>query len=147
MGIQILPFDIKKYLINSGVEIIYEEMDNMSGYLKKKEESFLIGINKYQNEARQRFTMAHELAHIVLHSKGDGKKEFRDIILFRDSEKFDKKEIEANNFAGELLMPKDYFNDAIMNNINTCEKLAEHFNVSPAAARYRAYKLGYIGSY
>ena len=65
---------------------------NLSGEEKK------INLRK-----RQRFTVAHEIAHCALHMKSNEKIH----IEFRDDQAniSDPKEREANVFAGELLMP------------------------------------------
>lgn len=148
LSLERVPFDIQTFLKkHTGVKIEYEEMDmELSGFVEKKNDVFIIGVNKYQNPQRQRFTMAHELAHIVLHYEQGNEFNYKEKILFRDKS-VNIQEREANELAAELLMPRETFVEFIRNGYNTIEKLAEVFNVSPAAARYRAYKLGYLKEY
>ena len=54
-------------------------------------------------------------------------------------------ESEANNFAAELLMPKNKFDDFVQNTSTSAEAVAEYFQVSTIAARVRAKQLGYTG--
>ncbi len=57
----------------------------------------------------------------------------------------DPKEIEANKFAAELLMPTDVINAAIrVRDIKDLEKLAKVFGVSKAAMKFRLKELGYV---
>lgn len=64
----------------------------------------LIQINKFEPEYRQRFTIAHELDHILLGHQGisyrtSDMKKYRDTIERMN-------EVAANKFAAELTMPK-----------------------------------------
>jgi len=60
----------------------------------------VIFVRKQENEARQLFTLAHELGHLLLHKNHfiDGQREF-------DSS--NNIEIEANKFAGHFLVPTE----------------------------------------
>ncbi len=147
LNINTFPFDIMLYLKRHNIHIIYEEMDDISGYLEYSG-GWIIGLNKYQNETRQRFTASHELAHLlfdreIIKSKG----KHNDFILFRDNSSVDEIEKNANDFAANLLMPQDKFHQLVKEGTNTIEGLAQKFNVSPAAAKYRAFKLGYLKGY
>ena len=88
----------------------------ISGYLKDQQ----IVINETETSLRQRFTIAHELGHYfynhepkIMDPKGIellGNKEeenSNDVLLAiaRDGE-INKQELEANEFAGALLMPE-----------------------------------------
>lgn len=67
--------------------------------------SFKIRINKHEVRQRQRFTLAHEISHFLLHRTmiGDG---ISDNILFR-SKLSNELEIQANRLAADILMPID----------------------------------------
>ena len=80
-------------------------------------------------DCRQRFTIAHEIAHCCLHmQKGQ-----RVHIEYRtdQTDKNNKKEISANTFAGELLIPTKMILD-ILNNVKgiSISTLANIFAVS-----------------
>lgn len=72
-------------------------------------DSVVIAVNSAQHENRQRFTIAHELGHFLLHrgTKLHFDEDFR--IDYRDATSSDatkREEIEANAFAAALLMPR-----------------------------------------
>jgi hypothetical protein len=70
--------------------------------------NWLILVNASHSETRQRFSMAHELGHLILHGytapHADRTFRFRDA---RSSEGSALEEIQANQFAAELLMPRE----------------------------------------
>jgi Zn-dependent peptidase ImmA (M78 family) len=87
--------------------------DDISGKLVKDERlggqsKYAIIVNKTHAETRRRFTIAHEVAHFVLHlnSVGDGISENE----FYRSKLSNKEEIEANKLAAEILMPRSLIN-------------------------------------
>ena len=86
---------------------------------------------------RQRFTIAHEIGHAVLH-KGKNLVDYRMNI---DTPR-DLCEIEANNFAAELLMPAEFFGPVWESRDEDVQRVATHFGVSTDAARFRAINLG-----
>src|SRR5690606_4472121 len=64
----------------------------------------VIYVNYADAPVRQRFTIAHELGHYVLHSASENPA----MDLYRDersSAGIEPREMEANNFAAALLMP------------------------------------------
>lgn len=100
---------------------------------------FRIVVNTRDNPARQRFTMAHEVAHYVLH---------RDLIsegvvddaLYRSSLS-DGYEREADRFAAQILLPAQAVKDAFRKQRGLAP-LADIFGVSVAALRIRLNELG-----
>lgn len=90
---------------------------------------------------RQRFTIAHELGHYVL-QHGDS---FRDNTKNFSLNNFDPKERDANHFSAEILMPKIAVDFCIQKkNIKTVSELAEIFQVSTTAMRFRLQNLGWL---
>ena len=112
---------------------------------------------------RYRFTLAHEIGHWCLHR---GRDEVRlamgDLfgapaapsIICRTSERRERVEIQADAFAGCLLMPRDLLIPAWRRRAGrgrrddvvepTVRRLAEEFEVSPAAMRIRLERLGLV---
>ncbi len=111
--------------------------DNISGTITKKGDLLIIGVNSNHAVVRQRFTIAHELGHFLLgHELGE--KIIDDV--------FDKptdKEKEANNFAAEILMPKNLLAQDILKKIKIPE-LAKKYMVSEQAMSIRLLKTGLI---
>ena len=138
------PLDIEKVIKGYHIEICKEDMDyDISGYIEKRELKWIIGVNKYHSKQRQRFTLAHEFAHYVLHRHKIQNQKHQDMALFRTNA-VDPIEIEANNFAGELLIPDKHFKKYLDEGITKIGDLASKFDVSISAIRYKAYKLGYL---
>ena len=111
---------------------------NISGMIKKDDRAGHSGYSIYVNKAhhlnRQRFTIAHEIAHYVLHQDmiGDA---IVDDALYR-SGLINKVEIEANNFAADILMPWHLIDEA-MKSTSDIEELAKMFKVSSSAMAIR----------
>ncbi len=138
------PLDIEKIIKSRGIEICKEDMDyDISGYIEKRETKWIIGVNKYHSRQRQRFTLAHEFAHYILHRHKIQNQKHEDMALFRANE-VDSIEIEANNYAGELLIPNEKFKKYLDRGITKIGDLADKFDVSISAIRYKAYKMGYL---
>ncbi len=96
-----------------------------------------IWVNKSEPALRKRFTIAHEIGHAVLHPQVD-------VVDYRSNfeKPKDRKEIEANKFAAELLMPEEYFRDAWSRFRGNETAVATFFGASVEAAGYRAQNLG-----
>jgi len=125
--------------------------DRQSGMIKKEDDHYVIYINERHPANRQRFTIAHEIAHFVKHKNLlDAEEEHLDFIvqpvngekvlqradrLMSEAER--KMEWEANSIAAEILMPAQQFRIAF-EHANAIEEVAEKFGVSPAAATIRA---------
>ena len=149
-GVRLYPLDIEDLLMRYGISFEYEDMDDeVSGYLSNRGGSWHIGINQYHNPRRQRFILAHEFAHFLMHKEHIKNSEdgiHRDIILFRDNEN-NKQESEANDLASKLLIPEDKIKELARDGTTDVSALASYFNVSVPALRYRAFKLGMLKRY
>jgi Zn-dependent peptidase ImmA (M78 family) len=144
-----LVFDVFSYANSiEDVEVRNEPLeDNISGYITREGDKFIITINSLQSSLRQRFTLAHELGHYCNHRDAlEG--QHTDVALFRDANE-DRLGIEyaANDFAAELLMPETDFRKAIKEGQNTPKQLSHLFQVTEKAVLYRAFKLGIINSF
>lgn len=102
------PIDLEALCNDLGIELIYQNLgDDCSGSIEKSldgESSYTIKIHAGDQEARQRFTIAHEIGHFLFHRHkiGDG---IVDNRLYRSSETGTEDESQANSFAVSLLMP------------------------------------------
>lgn len=113
----------------------------------------VIGVNSLHHPNRQRFTIAHELGHLLLHKdEVHIDRSFR--VNRRDevsSLAVDPDEIEANRFAAELLMPYNL----VMADLLECEidlededeirRLAKKYEVSLQAMTHRIINLLKLG--
>jgi hypothetical protein len=104
------------------------------------ENAFVIRINRHDPSKRQRFTVAHELAHFLLHRDeiGNG---IEDDVLYRSSLS-NRREQQANRLAADILMPETLLIEAK----EAAEEkgvgdialyLSELFGVSEAAMRIK----------
>lgn len=76
---------------------------NISGLIKPEGKTFVIKVNKFDSRERQRFTVAHEVSHYLLH-RNSIRNGVVDSVMYR-SLLTSRKEVEANQLAAELLMP------------------------------------------
>lgn len=103
------PVDVEVVAKSLGAEVRYSPFDGeLAGMLVRgADEHPIIGVNSLHHPNRQRFTVAHECGHLILH-KGEVHVDRRLQVNRRDeisSLAIDPDEIEANRFAAELLMP------------------------------------------
>lgn len=144
LGLGTIPFEVDEFIRHLGVRIRREAMnDDVSGYLRYIDGTWVIGVNNLHHPRRQRFTLAHELAHYVLHKKSSG--EFVDKVLFRSLSTDSPYEREANEFAANILMPEGEFRQFAQSVSKKIEDIAEHFDVSALAVRLRAKNLNFAG--
>ena len=109
---------------------------NISGKIVKEGDNYVIYYNDSHPLTRQRFTMAHEFAHFLLHKDfiGDG---IEDDALYR-SKKFPSKfETEANKLAAEILMPWQLIEKAQNEGIKIIALIAAKLKVSKHALAIR----------
>lgn len=106
---------------------------------------FRIVVPSHTSPERDRFTVAHELGHYVLHYLWAKKKNptisDRVVAFRRGSERI---EWEANWFAAAFLMPEASFRVVYAEKSGDIRLVADHFLVSTAAAEVRAKGLGLI---
>jgi hypothetical protein len=79
---------------------------SISGLIEPDEASpsgFRIRINRYEVDERQRFTVAHEIAHFLLH-RDYIRSGIVDNVMYRSSLS-SKREAEANRLAADIVMP------------------------------------------
>lgn len=136
-----LPVNPFKIAEEMGVTLIPECFNNYSGYFTIDEGKPTIYYNSEEAESRINFTIAHELGHYV---NGDTDVP-RDTNLSFDRYNHDAREVNANRFAAELLMPDNVVKHLInFERIYSLEKLADRFGVSTGAVHYRLVNLRLI---
>lgn len=115
--------------------------ESISGFIKYENSDKNIYVSNSQPIVRQRFTIAHELAHYILH---------RDLLdkeggspLYRGGA-YNQVEAQADRLAAALLMPENlvkHFHNEYKNDIAF---MARIFNVSESAMYNRYRDLGLI---
>lgn len=116
--------------------------ENISGKIQRDKErggesGFAIFVNQNHPETRKRFTIAHEIAHYILHEDKIGDGVFDD-ALYRSGLPA-KIESQANGMAADILMPWHELNKHIGKPL---KEIADTFAVSPEAMSIR---LGVFG--
>lgn len=138
LGFREPPIDVVKLANVLGIKVYNTPWpDKISGKIQRDpvrggESGFAIFVNESHPETRKRFTIAHEIAHYVLHEHliGDG---VFDDGLYRSGLP-EKVETQANNLAADILMPWHAIRE---HDYKSVEELAAFFNVSPAAMSVR----------
>lgn len=148
-NIRSAPIPVDKIAKAMGVQLKFSPLDDeLSGMIFIKNGTPIIGVNSLHHPNRQRFTIAHELGHLVMHRNILEKevhvdKQFR--ILMRDgvaATGTDTIEIEANRFAAELLLPSFLLDELLSKEFDIddeapLEALAKKFKVSKQMLEYR----------
>lgn len=104
-----------------GINVKKENLGKeMSGLLIIDRGVPTIGCNVNHSPERQRFTIAHEIGHYVLHRRVKDLflDESNNIAVFRRANNYSEEdyryEVEANAFAAALLMPKNKVINALV---------------------------------
>lgn len=137
---------VDKMIKAKGIAIREIDLKDISGMLVREQGAVVIGVNSKQAKTRQRFTLAHEFGHYLLH---EGKavhydKEFRlDLRSSASSKGTDIEEIEANYFGSSLLMPRTFLERDVSDRFidiedgNAVKDLADRYRVSQQAMNLR----------
>lgn len=138
-----IPVDVRAVARQLGAKVLAEPATKeVSGALVLQKGVPVIITNRSHSLTRQRFTLAHELAHLLLHvSRNMTVAHTTREVLFRDtraSQGVDRREIQANAFAAGLLMPQDEVRMRVRTALGPFDEeriaeLAEEFDVSTAA--------------
>jgi Zn-dependent peptidase ImmA (M78 family) len=142
------PIAIENVARALGAKVLYApyEGDDLAGMLINGGERPIIAVNSAHHKNRQRFTIAHECGHLVLGHTSTSHVDRTFEVIRRDatsSMATDMSEVEANQFAAELLMPlKFLLRDLpeVRIDFESDEKLAslaKRYGVSAQAMAYR----------
>lgn len=157
-GVETPPVPVETIAESRGLQVRKQEIKNsdISGFIFRGGKNAVIGVNSSNASVRQRFSIAHELGHYLIHTQGTNKvhvdRAFE--VKFRDdlsSQGIDTDEREANLFAAELLMPW-HFMEADLADVSHMDivddefinDLAGRYNVSAQAMLFRLANLGFV---
>ena len=141
---QTAPVSLAAIAQTLGLKVLSSTLPNgISGEIRPDPATpsgFIIRVNKNDPTRRQRFTVAHELAHYLLHRDFIGKG-VTDDVLYR-STLSDSREAQANRLAADLLMPQALLDDWMQKATSLkvddpVEFLSDKFGVSIAAMKIR----------
>lgn len=121
-----------------GLTVLWEDLGpEIAGAIKKEnrigeeEHKYVILVNKADNHYRQRFTIAHEIAHFLFHKPfiGDG---LQEDVLYR-SKLSNSMERVANMMAASMLMPNHLVTKLIKEHNWDVEIISKKLQVSRKA--------------
>ena len=141
VGVSHLPIRLSAVAKYYGIHILkYSDIDqepfNEDGYSIKFEGKLLIFYNELKPKHRIRFTIAHELGHCLL---GHLKENQATPRINNETDKYkDPKEIQANVFARDILMPATVLHSL---GVNSPEQISKICNVSMQSAEIRFKRL------
>ena len=124
---EILPVDIEKIIdVNLEINIIplpdLEKLCNTDALITSDWKSLYIDKDLFEDERRQnrlRFSLAHEIGHLVLHKNFyaileiNSFEDFYKFINLVSAEQYRYLEIQANKFAGHILVPRNLLNNEL----------------------------------
>ncbi|MEK6754644.1 MAG: ImmA/IrrE family metallo-endopeptidase [Bacteroidota bacterium] len=118
-----------------GFQVVYLSLveDEFSALVSTREK--LIGINSRHHRRRQRFSICHELAHILLNHPPESRCSRKEIDLYN---------AEADECAAEILMPANLLKEWLQQTQSISE-LARIFDVSEEAMTRKLINLGLLG--
>ena len=148
------PIPVEEIARNLGAQIRYSPFEGeLSGMTFREKDRVVIGVNSLHHPNRQRFTIGHEIGHMLLHKGTEIHIDRTFRVNLRDdvsSQAVDSEEIDANGFAAELLMPRhmllaDLQGQQIdFENEEDLRPIAAKYRVSVQALTFRLMNFGLI---
>lgn len=148
------PVRVEMIARQIGATIQYEPFEgDISGMVYRNKDQVIIGVNSLHHPNRQRFTIAHEIGHVLLHKGTEVYIDRTYRVNMRNtvsSQAVDKDEIEANRFAAALLMPEHMLVEDLKDmeidfeSEDDLADLAEKYEVSLKAMTIRLSNIGLI---
>jgi Zn-dependent peptidase ImmA (M78 family) len=148
------PIDVDRVVRALGLRVVYESLGpEVYGLLIWCPKPAVICVNREVPEQKQRLVIAHEMGHVHLGHEFGGEEyvhvdrrwdRYRDCIAPGLSEL----DLEANQFAGELVMPTKLVREAVaaLGNVPLSEEqvqdLAARFDVTVQSMTMRLSRLG-----
>lgn len=138
-----LPVRVGELALDLGLRVYKSPLPpSVSGLIRPAADGngYEVRVNKYEAPERQRFTLAHEIAHFLIH-KDDIRAGVVDSVMYR-SALTSRKEAEANRLAADIIMPvaairKELTAQGGIASEEVALRLASTFKVSPPAMRVR----------
>ena len=134
------PVDVISIAETLGINVWQQDLPNYSGLIRPDlinggKNGYSIIVRKSDPEARKRFTIAHEIAHFILH-KDQAENGIQDDTMYR-SGLSTREEIEANAMAADILMPYGLIQSLVSQGYKTVQMLAAKLGVSETAMSIR----------
>lgn len=134
------PIDVQPLAARCGVRVVRRRFssDALSGFLVTLADGPVIGANARHALVRQRFTIAHELGHLLLGHHADYHLDLDSPVATGDPPGYDwRSERAANTFSANLLMPERFLHTDVRRKPADIQALAARYNVSHEAMAIR----------
>jgi Zn-dependent peptidase ImmA (M78 family) len=132
--------DIELIAAHRNLFVRYRDLSHEAGHLLRTGKVGLVVVNESARRSEQwRWVIAHELGHFLRHPEVDQFKLCTEANL-REWYKTSGNEVEANEFAAELLMPEHLFKpfcDRNKPSLNDVREIASRFQTSLTATAIR----------
>jgi len=137
---QSAPVDVLSIAEALGLTVWEDDINPYSGKLKRDTlhggvSGYSVIVNESEPLPRKRFTIAHEIAHFILHADQLAKGDIEE-TLYRGGLS-DQLETEANKLAADILMPLSLIEKLVRDGLVTIEDLATALQVSKTAIGIR----------
>lgn len=116
-----------------GIKVVFCAGDKLHGAAISGPEEHVILVNENLPVVRQRFTIAHEIGHLIMGHRG--------VAFKTDADSREKMELEANLFAGEILMPLEPFRRIAREREMNAAAIAGEFMTSESSVAIRLGRL------
>jgi Zn-dependent peptidase ImmA (M78 family) len=134
------PTDLMGLARDLGIQIVYDTYADYAGKIEMVQSGhnpqFVISINAADSPNRQRFTLAHEIAHFIKHRKQLEAGGIVDNAMYR-SLLPEPLEWEANRYAAQLLMPLSAMTKLWREGVQDPAEMGVRLGVSEQAASIR----------
>jgi Zn-dependent peptidase ImmA (M78 family)/transcriptional regulator with XRE-family HTH domain len=140
----VMPRDVAARL---GVPVFdWDFPDEISGIYACDDGVVCIGVNEAHPYVRQRFTIAHELGHLIYAENRDLFLDFTEAeaAAWAEDSRHRLHEMKANQFAADLLMPRPWIRDDVRLRGLDVTFLAKRYEVSEQAVWFRLLALGLV---
>lgn len=136
------PVDVEGLVSKLGIDLVRAKLSRRfdGAIIEEAPGRYVMIINSRHHITRQRFTVAHELGHWLMHRRS---LEDLGVSLRLHHRRKYEVEREANAFAAALLMPRDDVIKSYRQGLSF-QGLAQRYNVSRQSLGYRLQELGLI---
>ena len=140
-----IPVKLGAMANSFGIDVLLSTFPlGISGQIGEEDENFVIRINRHEVRHRQRFTLAHEISHFLLHKdliRSTESNYWSENVLLRSGQPL-RVEYQANRLASDLVIPPNLLVEETKNIDNPMttdelQYLAEKFQVSAAAMKFK----------
>jgi len=134
--------DLDAIANEKGAQVVYRPLDGCEARLLVREDLAIISVNSKSKDVRQRFSLAHELAHFICDRKVGSFLCAKEDIGPQDM-KAKAVEASANTYASQLVLPTylvDPWLQGRKNSLELASSLGNEFNSSLTAAAIKLIK-------